>query len=196
MIRLALKIVGAVVAVILLYLTFTLGQVWWASRQDDRTPANAIVVLGAAQWNGLPSPVLKARLDHAAELWREGVAPVIVVTGGKQAGDHTNEGMAGYTYLRGLGVPDSALKVEVEGGDTYEELSATRHILDDAGLGRSVVIVSSPYHAFRSAAIAEELGLRPHFSGTGEDVEASSLARETAGVALGRIISFRRLSAF
>lgn len=195
MIRLALKIAGAVVAVLLLYLTFTLGQVFLASRQDDRTPSNAIVVLGAAQWNGQPSPVLKARLDHAAELWREGVAPVIVVTGGKQVGDHTNEGMAGYTYLRGLGVPDSALKVEVEGGDTYEELSATRHILDDAGIGRSVVIVSSPYHAYRSAAIAEELGLRPHFSGTDEAVEASSLARETAGAALGRLISYRRLSA-
>lgn len=195
MIRLALKIVGAVFAVVLLYLTFTLGQVFLASRQDDRTPASAIVVLGAAQWNGLPSPVLKERLDHAAELWKAGVAPVIVVTGGKQAGDHTNEGMAGYTYLRGLGVPDSALKVEVEGSDTYEELSASKHILDASGMGRSVVIVSSPYHAYRSMAIAEEVGLSPHFSGTDEEVSASNLARETAGAAIGRIISYRRLSA-
>ena len=70
----------------------TFAQVWWASRQNDTSPASAIIVMGAAQWNGRPSPVLKGRLDHAAELYRQGAAPVIVVTGGKQAGDAVSQG--------------------------------------------------------------------------------------------------------
>ena len=194
MIRLAVKLVLGAVALVALYLAFTFTQVWWASNQDDRTPSNAIVVLGAAQWNGTPSPVYKARLDHAADLYKQGVAKTILVTGGKQQGDKVGEGYAGYNYLKGKGVPEKALLIEVGGTNTYEELSAAVPILDQNDLGRSVTVVSSPYHAFRSEAIAREVGLSPHFSAADSESSLSSLVREAGGAAIGRIISYRRLS--
>ena len=89
--------------------------VWRVSRLDQRRGADAIVVLGAAQYNGKPSPVLKARLDHALELYRQGLAPVLVVTGGIGAGDRVSEATVSRNYLRGLAVPDSALVVRPDG---------------------------------------------------------------------------------
>lgn len=177
-----------------LYVAVTFGQVWWASTRDDAASADAIVVLGAAQWDGRPSPVLQERLDHAAELWGEGLAPVIVVTGGKQEGDRFTQGFTGYDYLTDLGVPDGALRVEVDGTDTFTELSASAVILANEDLGDEVLLVTDPYHAFRSAAIAREVGLTPHVSPTGGDADLRSLARETAAVSVGRLVSFRRLS--
>src|SRR6478736_4906473 len=103
--RLALKVVGAVAGLVVLYLLFTFGQVWWASRHDTQASASAIVVMGAAQYNGHPSPVLKARLDHAVELYEAGRAPMIIVTGGKQPGDKITQGLTGFDYLRDRGVP-------------------------------------------------------------------------------------------
>jgi uncharacterized SAM-binding protein YcdF (DUF218 family) len=196
--RLMRKIVRAIIwvsGVIVFYIGVTFVQVWWASNQHDEPPSSAIVVLGAAQWNGKPSPVLKARLDHAAALYRQGVAPTVIVTGSKQDGDRVGEGFAGYDYLRNAGIPDASLKIESTGTDTYEELSAAGHILDEQGLDRRVVLVSSPYHAHRAKAIAEEVDLEAHFSGASAD-EATprALARETAAVAAGRLISYRRLS--
>jgi uncharacterized SAM-binding protein YcdF (DUF218 family) len=172
--------------------TFT--QVWWASRQSDEVPADAIVVLGAAQWNGRPSPVLAARLDHAVELWEEDLAGVIVVAGGKQDGDTVTQGIAGYRYLVEAGVPEAALRVEVEGTDTFTELSATAVILETEGLGDEVLLVSDPYHSFRAAAIAREVGLRPHVAPTDSTPRPAYLARETVAVGVGRLIGYRRLS--
>lgn len=177
-----------------LYVGVTFAQVWWASRQSDEVPADAIVVLGAAQWNGRPSPVLAARLDHAADLWREGLAGVIVVAGGKQEGDTVTQGIAGYRYLLEAGVPESALRAEVEGTDTFTELSATVAILDGEDLGRDVLLVSDPYHSFRASAIAREVGLSPHVAPTQTSSAPEDLLRETAAVSLGRIVGFRRLS--
>jgi uncharacterized SAM-binding protein YcdF (DUF218 family) len=188
--RAAVVVLGAVV----LYAGVTFAQVWWASVHDEHPPSSAIVVLGAAQWNGRPSPVLKARLDHAADLYRAGVAKTVIVTGAKQTGDRVGEGFAGYDYLRKAGIPDADLKIESTGVDTYEELSASTHILDEAGLGRDVVLVSSPYHAHRAKAVAEEVGLRPAFSAAGDPSTPAALARETAAVGMGRLISYRRLS--
>jgi uncharacterized SAM-binding protein YcdF (DUF218 family) len=182
-----------VVALLFVYVGVTFAQVWSATTHDDPSPASAIVVLGAAQWNGKPSPVLKERLDHAVQLYRDGVSKTIVVVGGKQAGDRTTEGKAGYDYLRAKGLPDSALKVEVEGTDTYEELSSTALILRQAKLGDDVVLVTDRYHAYRAAATASEVGLDAHVSPVGEEPSLSTLARETGGVALGRIVGFRRL---
>ncbi len=125
MIRWGFRLVLALVAAAALYVGVTFVQVWHASNQDDTSPASAIVVMGAAQWNGRPSPVLKARLDHAAELYEAGAAPIVVVTGGKQAGDAVTQGQSGYQYLRDLGLPDAAIKVEVDGTNSYEELSAS-----------------------------------------------------------------------
>jgi uncharacterized SAM-binding protein YcdF (DUF218 family) len=192
--RWAFRIGLALVGLLVLYVGITFVQVWMASRSDDAAPASAIVVMGAAQWNGVPSPVLQRRLDHAAELHAEGVAPLIVVTGGKQAGDAVTQGRSGYEYLRDLGVPDEAIKVEVEGTNSFEELSASALILQQAGVAEDVVVVTDPYHALRVAEIAEEVGLRPHVSPTDSSTGPRELARETAAVALGRIIGYRRLA--
>jgi len=188
-------LVGVVVALAGTYLAVTGIQVWWASRQDDRSPAAAVVVMGAAQWNGVPSPVLAGRLDHAAELYADGVAPVVIVTGGKQAGDRVTQGFAGYRYLRDKGVPEEAIRVEVEGTDSYSELSAAAVILR-SDRAADVLIVTDPYHALRAEAIADEVGLRAHVSPTSTAGSPGQYLRETVAVALGRLVSFRRLAAW
>lgn len=193
--RWAIRIALGVLALLVLYIGITFAQVWWAARQEDRSPGSAIIVMGAAQWNGIPSPVLRGRLDHAAELYRDGVAPVIIVTGGKQAGDAVTQGYSGYQYLRDAGVPESAIKVEVDGTNSYTELSASANIVRNAGLGTDVVIVTDPYHSFRAESIAHEVGLDAHVSPTDASSSFDQLVRETGGVAIGRIIGFRRLSA-
>lgn len=194
MLRWPIRIALAGVGVLVVYVGVTFVQVWLASRNDDAQKAAAIVVMGAAQWNGVPSPVLKGRLDHAVELYEQGIAPLIVVTGGKQAGDATTQGMSGYQYLREQGVPEEAIKVEVAGTNSFEELSASALILEQAGVGSDVVIVTDPYHALRAAEIAEEVGMRPHVSPTDASTSARQLARETVAVSLGRIIGYRRLA--
>jgi uncharacterized SAM-binding protein YcdF (DUF218 family) len=194
MIRWLVRIAIGAVAVVALYVAVTFGQVWWASRSDDSAASAAIVVMGAAQWNGKPSPVLRGRLDHAVELYDAGVAPLIVVTGGKQDGDATTQGRSGYDYLREQGVPDGAIKVEVQGTNSFEELSASSFILQQAGVGDDVVIVTDPYHALRVSEIAEEVGLHPHVSPTDASSGPEQMARETVAVALGRLIGYRRLA--
>ena len=194
MLRWFLRIVVGLAALVVLYVGVTFAQVWWASRSDDTSPASAIVVMGAAQWNGKPSPVLQGRLDHAVALYEQEVAPLIVVTGGKQVGDAVTQGRSGYEYLRSNGIPDEAIKVEVEGTNSYEELSASALILRQAGVGDDVVIVTDPYHALRAGEIAEEVGLRPHTSPTDASTTPRELARETVAVGLGRIIGYRRLA--
>ena len=196
LLKLPLKILGAVVAIGICYVAFTFAQVWWNSRQDSHASADAMVVMGAAQWNGKPSPVLKARLDHAVALYRDGRAPMIIVTGGKQPGDRVTQGFAGYDYLRAQGVPEEAIKVEVEGRNSYEELSAASVIVRQAKTGSDVVLVSDPYHSLRISQIAEEVGLHPHVSPADTPSPLRSLLRETVAVSIGRIIGYRRLAAF
>lgn len=108
------------VGLTVVYLAVTFGQVWWASRRDQARPAQAIVVLGAAQYNGRPSPVLRARLDHATDLWRRRLAPVVVVTGGRQPGDKFTEATASADYLIAHGVPDAQILREVSGRTTWD----------------------------------------------------------------------------
>ena len=172
----------------------TFVQVWWASRSDDARPVDAIVVLGAAQYDGRPSPVLEARLDTALRLYEEGMAPVIVTTGSNQEGDRFTEGFTGFTYLRDQGVPESDLRIVVDGTNTFEELSATANVMRDEGLGDQVLLVSDPYHALRAVEIAREVGLDAWFSPTDLDSSFRQLIRETAGVSLGRLVGFRRVS--
>jgi len=143
-----------------LYVGVTFFQVLLAAGTDDRVEADAIVVLGAAQYDGEPSPVLAGRLDHAEKLWREGVAPVIVTTGSNLPGDRFTEGFAGYEYLRFAGIPDADLLVITDGASTWEQLAATARQLRLRDLD-SVVLVSDPYHSLRLTQIADEVGLRP-----------------------------------
>jgi uncharacterized SAM-binding protein YcdF (DUF218 family) len=194
--RLVLKIAGLVLAAVVLYLAVTFGQVWWASRQTTSASASAIVVMGAAQYNGRPSPVLKARLDHAVELYQAGRAPMVIVTGGKQPGDRVTQGLTGFDYLRERGVPEHDIKVEVQGTNSYEELSAASLIIAQAQMPPTALLVSDPYHSLRISQIAEQVGLTPHLSSTDTASNLRALARETAAVAVGRVVGYRRLSAF
>lgn len=193
--RWPLRIVLAVVGLAVAYVGVTFVQVWRASTQDHARPADAIVVLGAAQYDGRPSPALALRLDHAHELWEAGVAPLIVVTGGRQEGDRFTEANAGYNALRNRGVPDEALRMEVQGTSTYESLAATARFLREEGID-DVVLVSSPSHAKRLAGIAEDVGLVASISPASGGASIRSLLRETAAVSAGRVVGYRRLERF
>ncbi len=187
------RALGLVMGLVVLYLAATFLDVWLASRQQFSGSADAVVVLGAAQYNGTPSPVLQARLDHAAELYFDGLIGVVVVTGGNQEGDVTTEAKAGYDYLRlTAGIPDEALLLEVDGRSTYESLRATARFLERRQVN-SVILVTDPYHARRSQLIAQEVGLEAEVSPTTSGASFDRLARETLAVAAGRIIGFRRL---
>lgn len=188
-----------VVAAVLggIYLAVTFFQVWRASTDDRAAAADAIVVLGAAQYNGRPSPVLRARLDHAMALRQQGVADVIVVTGGNRPGDRYTEATASADYLLGLGVPDSSIRREVSGTNSWQSLAAAARFLRDEGL-IDVVLVSSPYHALRTEVIAGEVGLDGRASPAQRSPEGIGsqvwhLGRESLAVGLGRIIGFGRL---
>jgi uncharacterized SAM-binding protein YcdF (DUF218 family) len=195
-VKLALKLLMGVLGVLVLYLGVTFAQVWMAARQDNARPAQAIVVFGTAQYNGEPSPVLKARLDHAIGLYRRKLAPVIVVTGGRLPGDRFTEATASANYLSAHGVPDNNVLREVSGQSSWQSLAATASFLKERGIKR-VLLVSDPFHSYRIGAMADELGLEGHASPTksspisGLDA-AKYMARETAAVAVGRIIGYRR----
>ena len=197
MLWLAFKVARVALLVVVAYLLFTFAQVWWASTRDDRTPTQAIVVLGAAQYDGDPSPVFAARLDHAYQLWDSGVADTIVVTGGSQDGDRFTEASAAAVYLHGLGVPDEAILRETTGRSSWESLAASARFLSDRGI-EEVTLVSDPFHAKRIDAIASEVGLDGHVSPTPDSPISGGqhwrrLGSETLRVAAGRIVGFRRL---
>ena len=183
LVRVAVRLGLVLAAAATLYLGATAWQVWRAARQDQAAPADAIVVLGAAQYDGRPSPVYRARLDHAAELFEQDVAPVVVLTGGKQPGDRFTEAAAGAGYLAAHGVPEEALVLESGGSDSWTSLQAAARVLGDR---RRVVLVTSPYHALRTRHIAAEVGLEgrssPSESHEGLGERAWHLASETARV--------------
>lgn len=182
----------AVGAALVVYVGVTFVQVWAASRRDGAQSADAIVVLGAAQYDCRPSPVLLQRLDHARELYDDGVAPTIVVTGGKQEGDRCTEAETGANHLREAGVPDEALLLEVQGRNSWESLAATSLILHERELTRAV-LVTDGYHALRVRAIADQLGLDASVSPSQRGGSFAELVNETGAVAIGRIVGFDRL---
>jgi uncharacterized SAM-binding protein YcdF (DUF218 family) len=165
---------------------------------DDAQPVDAIVVMGAAQYDGRPSPQLAARLDHVADLWSQGLAPTVVVTGGNQPGDRFTEADASQAYLVERGVPESAVLAESTGGSTHESLENVADLLGDDDV--AILLVTDPYHALRTKLTAEEVGFaRAYVSPTPTSVVTGSneLRRqigEAVGVAVGRIIGFGRLS--
>ncbi|MEY2458503.1 MAG: hypothetical protein QOG30_333 [Acidimicrobiaceae bacterium] len=195
--RRVLRIVAVVAALLASYVLVTFVQVWHASHQDDARKAQAIIVLGAAQFDGRPSAVLSARLDHAADLYKRGLAPLIVVTGGKQTGDRFTEAEASANYLADKGIPGAAIERETTSTNSYDELAAAARFLHQRGIN-DVVLVSDPFHAYRINAIARDVGLNAHVSPTptspvhGFD-NAQALLRETVAVSAGRLVGFDRL---
>lgn len=197
MFRLAFRVVTGLVLLLVLYLAVTFVQVWRSSRDDDARRVEAIVVFGAAQYNGQPSPVLRARLDHAADLFASGYADTVVVTGGRQPGDRESEASASAHYLTAKGVPDSSILREVQGRNSWQSLAAAANVLRQRGI-TEVLLVSDPFHSARIDAMADELGLDAHVSPTqtspiGGGTELRHLGKETVVVAAGRVFGFRRL---
>ena len=196
--KLAWKVAKFALLALVVYLAVTLAQVWMASRRDDARAAEAIVVFGAAQYNGRPSPVLQARLDHAAALYEDDIAPVIVVTGGKQPGDRSNEATASAAYLRSeYGIPDEDILREVSSVNSWQQMASAANELRKRGK-EQVILVTDPFHAARVQAMADELGLDSHVSPTrsspiGGTRQLKHFARETVAVAAGRVVGFRRL---
>lgn len=186
--RLALLLVAAVVG----YLGFTAWQVVRAADLDERVEADAIVVLGAAQYDGTPSPALQGRLDRALELYRAGLAPVVVLTGAKQAGDRFTEAFAGFRYLAAAGVPESALRIVDDGDSSYESLAAAARVLRAEGSER-VLLVTDRYHNRRVQGIAGELGLTPYLVPTDASPTLGQVIGETGRVAVGEVVGYRRL---
>lgn len=195
--RLGWKIALGVLVVLALYVGGTFVQVWQASRDDQAQAAGAIVVMGAAQYNGVPSPVFEARLDHGRELYEQGLSDVVVVTGGRQEGDEFSEAQAGALWLEEHGVPEEALRLEVQGRNSWESLAASARFLEDDGID-DVMIVSDPFHSKRLEEIASEVGLEAFVSPTTDSpvtggAELRAMVRETAAVSVGRVLGYRRL---
>ncbi|MGB6163029.1 MAG: YdcF family protein [Pseudonocardiaceae bacterium] len=166
----------------------TMFRVWQVARVDDRDSADVVIVLGAAQYDGTPSAVLGSRLDHAARLWRDGVAPVIVTVGGRRAGDSYTEAEAGRNYLMFYGIPPAAVVAIGEGRDTLESLRAVAFRAGHAGW-HTAVIVSDPWHSLRARTMADDLGLATWTSPTRSGpivatrtIQARYIVRESAAL--------------
>ena len=163
-------------------------RVWQVARVDDRSDADVVVVLGAAQYNGEPSDFLAARLDHGARLWRAGVAPVIVTVGGALPGDAYTEAEAGRRYLLSYGIPADAVVAVGAGSDTLSSVRALAERGEVAGWS-SAVIVSDPGHSLRARTMARDTGLTVQVSPTRSgpvvqtrQIQARYIVRETAAL--------------
>jgi uncharacterized SAM-binding protein YcdF (DUF218 family) len=156
---------GLVLLAVAIVYTVSLVMVLVVSQQDQRQAVDAIVVLGAAQYNGRPSPVLRARLDHALGLYRDRLAPLILVTGGIGRGDTTSEATVGRRYLMAHGVPPDAVVAQSEGRSTMASMTAVAAWLQPRAL-RRVLLVSDPFHMFRLRLEARRTGLEAYTSPT------------------------------
>jgi uncharacterized SAM-binding protein YcdF (DUF218 family) len=153
-----------VVTVFVLWAISATAVMVWSSR-DEARPAQAIVVLGAAQYAGRPSPVLRARLDHALDLWRRHLGKLLILTGGTGVGDTTSEAAVGRTYAIRHGVPDTVILMETEGRTTSESMRAVAGMLEARGL-QTALLVSDPFHMLRLRILARRFGFTPYTSPT------------------------------
>lgn len=195
-IRLALRIVAGLIVLVVVYFAVTLVQVYLTGRQYDPRPAGAIVVMGAAQYNGVPSPDLQARLSEALLLFHQGYAHLIMTTGYKQPGDRYTESEAGARYLEDQGVP-AADVLQAGGNTTWESLSDAAPALRAHGV-TVLLIATDPFHEDRCLAIATDLGFHPYPTPTRTSPlrgwsTAPYYLKETLGVGLGRIVGYQHL---
>lgn len=195
-VKLAMRLLGLLVAAVTLYLAVTAVQVWLTSRRSDPSTAQAIVVMGSAQYNGAPSPDLLARLRDAEDLYTRHLAPLVVTTGYKEASDRYTEAQASAIWLGANGVPPSAI-IEAGGSDSWANLADAAAALRPLGIDQ-VLLVTDGFHEARCLAIATDVGLQAEpVPAVGSPISAwASLpyfAKETVGVALGRIIGYSHL---
>lgn len=148
----------AVLAALAAWVISFLSVVGWGAR-DRARPADAIVVLGAAQYAGRPSPVLKARLDHAIGLWKRGLAKRLVLTGGRGEGDTISEAAVGRRYVMKAGVADAAILLENEGRTTEASMEAVAEIMEAKKLEQAI-LVSDPFHMLRLQILAKRYGVK------------------------------------
>jgi uncharacterized SAM-binding protein YcdF (DUF218 family) len=181
-----LRIVAAVLLIVVLTVGITAFRVWHAGRTDNRPVSDAIVVLGSAQYDGRPSAILAARLDHAARLYHAGVAPRIVTVGGRAQGDRYSEAGAGKMYLSRYGIPSSAILPVEQGTDTLNSLTAAASVFNERGW-HSAVLVTDPWHELRARQMFRDVGVRtassPTHSGPSvhdRTTEVRYISRETA----------------
>ena len=187
------RVAGAAVLAFVLLIASTALAIWWNARQDSRPESDAIVVLGSAQYNGVPSSIFEARLEHAVTLYEDGVAPMIVTVGGRAAGDEFTEAEAGREYLAASGVPGEALLAVPEGVDTLESMRAVSTAFGERGWTNAAV-VTDPWHAMRAERMAEDAGIEADSSPTrqGPAVQTRGtqfryILRETAAYLLYRV---------
>ena len=195
-VRSTVRVACAVVAAMVLYAGVVTWQVRWAGTHDDGASADVIVVLGAAQYDGVPSEMLRSRLEHALTLWRDGKrAPLIAVTGGKKSGDRFTEAATCRRWLTDHGVPRTSIIEEGTGASTWESLHALAPVLREKGID-SAVIVTTDWHVERTVLTLSDMG----FTVTGspaasiaDSFEWGRWAKEVVGVGIGRLIGFQRL---
>jgi len=185
------RLIGLLVLLVVLVVGGTATSVWWTARADDRTPSDAIIVLGASQFNGRPSSVLEARLEQARRLYEDHVSPHVLTVGGGAPGDRTTEAASGKAYLEKRGVKD--VTAVPEGRDTLQSLRAASEVMTEKGW-KTAVIVTDPWHALRSLRMAGDLGIDAVSSPTraGPSVrtrgtEVRYIARETAAYLYYRV---------
>src|SRR5579864_5568514 len=175
-----LRLLVIVATLLVLLLMVTAARVVHTSKLQETHPADAIVVFGAAEYSGRPSPVLRARLDHALDLFHRGLAPVVITTGGAAADPHFSEGGVGRDYLMRHGVPERSLIAETQGRDTSESAMRVGVIMHANGL-HSCVAVSDAYHVFRIRKLLEHEGIAPvYVAPRPESRPRSAMQREVA----------------
>lgn len=178
------RIISGVISLILIILIGTAGFIFIQSSKDERDPSDAVIVLGAAQFDGTPTEVFANRLDHAFDLIQAGVAPRIITVGGKQPGDRYTEAQAGKRYLISKGMKRSRVFAVPMGSDTYESIAAIALLMKMKNWN-SVTVVSDPAHVARSKVIMQAFGFdaysSPTQNGPGTEVSIDYLVRETGG---------------
>lgn len=178
------RILSALISFVLIVLIGTAGFIYVQSSKNELNPSDAVIVLGAAQFDGTPTEVFANRLDHAFDLVKTGVAPRVITVGGKQPGDRFTEAQAGKKYLVSKGLKRSKIFAVPMGSDTYESIAAIALLMKMKNW-KSVTVVSDPAHVARSKIIMQAFGFdaysSPTQSGPGTEVSIDYLIRETGG---------------
>jgi uncharacterized SAM-binding protein YcdF (DUF218 family) len=179
--RWLVRLEASVLLALLTFLALTAGRVVHDGALQEVHPADAIVVFGAAEYAGRPSPVLRARLDHAYDLFQKGISPVVITTGGAASDPSFSEGGVGRDYLIGRGIPERNLIAETQGSDTAQSAVRVAVIMRANGL-HSCVAVSDAYHVFRIKRLLEHEGIGPVYVAPRPDSRPHSMVQRMYAV--------------